>query len=324
MKRCCICGNRVKTVLLCPKCNRGPFCFICLTAHEQKCNGLVVSIDPALLQIGSHRKSVRAPLNYPGNKTKSLPYILPILPYHGAYIEVFGGSAAVLFARNPEPLETYNDRFGGICCFYRVIRDRCEQLIERLELTVHSREEFEWCQATWMSCQNEVERAARWYYSRYYSFGGKGNGFGRNIKPQTPYAGKLINRLVKFPQISERLRKVQIENLDWRDIFNDYDQPEAVFYLDPPYCDVKNPSYNTTMTLEDHKQMLDRIFTLKGFVALSGFPNPLYDHSRYSWTNRITWERRDLMNALAFTEENNRQKASRGLVTEALWIKEET
>lgn len=325
-QRCCKCGTAIEYELpikiTCEQCNRGPFCLLCMPKHQEKCQGPVEAIDPEMLQIGSHRKAVRAPLNYPGNKTKSLEYILPALPYRGAYIEVFGGSGAVLLARKPEPLEVYNDRFGGICCFFRVIRDRCEELMQRLDLTIHSREEFEWCRASWKSCADEVERAARWYYSMYYSFSGKGEIFGRNTKPQNPYAGKLRNRIPELPAIQERLRHTQIENLDWRDILNDYDQPHAVFYLDPPYYEARDPRYRSTMSPADHRVMLARIFDMSGFVALSGYANALYDHEMYPWTGRLTWNRRDVMDGMAFTPENNREKATRGTVEEVLWLKE--
>lgn len=324
--RCCKCGLAIEyqlpIAITCDICNRGPFCILCMEKHKTKCQGPVEDIDPEFLQIGSHRKAVRAPLNYPGNKTKSLKHILPVLPYRGAYIEPFGGSAAVLLARTPEPLEVYNDRYGGICCFFRVIRDRSEELMERLDLTVHSREEFEWSKATWEACDDEVERAARWYYSMYYSFSGKGEFFGRNTKPQNPYAGKLRNRIPEFPALSERLRHTQIENLDWRDIFNDYDQPNAVFYLDPPYYEARDPRYRSIMSPADHRAMLTRIFDLSGFVALSGYANALYDHEMFKWDERLVWTHRDSMSAMAFTPENNRERTDRGTVEEVLWIKE--
>jgi len=315
---CCRCGT--KAVVICSRCERGPFCIECLAIHEINCQGPVEPIDPSWLQIGSHRKAIRAPLNYPGSKAKSLKHILPVLPYRGAYIEPFGGSAAVLLARQPEKLEVYNDRYGGICCFYRVIRDRCDEFMARLDLTIHSREEFEWSKASWQDCADEVERAARWYYSMYYSFSGKGEFFGRNIKPQNPYAGKLRNRIPELPIIHERLRQVQIENLDWRDILKDYDQPNAVFYLDPPYYEARDPRYRSTMSNSDHRELLDRIFELSGFVALSGYTNELYDS--YTWDDRVTWSHRDVMSAMAFTEENNRQKTTRAMVEEVLWVKE--
>jgi len=317
-KFCCKCGN--KGDVICTRCNRGPFCQPCLEKHLIRCQGPVEAIDPESLQTGSQRKAIRAPLNYPGSKAKSLDKILPHLPYRGAYIEPFGGGAAVLLARQSEKLEVYNDRYGGVCCFFRVIRDRCEELMERLDLTIHSREEFDFSKATWESCADEVERAARWYYSMYYSFGGLGDHFGRNTKPSNPYAGKLRNRIPEFPALSERFRHVQIENLDYRDIIHDYDQYEAVFYLDPPYYETKSPHYKSIMTNQDHRDMLNQIFIIKGFVALSGYKNDLYDS--YKWTDRITWTRKDVMDGMAFTEENNREKSNRGVVEEVLWIRE--
>ena len=67
---------------------------------------------------------IKAPFPYPGAKTRSLKQIIPLLPYRDSYIEPFGGTGAVLLARNPSPLEVLNDRYMGINAFYRCIRDK--------------------------------------------------------------------------------------------------------------------------------------------------------------------------------------------------------
>jgi hypothetical protein len=76
------------------------------------------------------------------------------------------------------------------------------------------------------------------------------------------------------------------------------------------------------MSPDDHRDLLARIFNMSGFVALSGYANALYDHKMYPWTERLVWTHRDVMSALAFTPENNREKTTRGTVEEILWIKE--
>jgi DNA adenine methylase len=48
-------------------------------------------------------------------------------------------------------------------------------------------------------------------------------------------AASTANRIDHIWRFVERMRLVQIENLDWRDCLDRYDDPDAVFYLDPPY-----------------------------------------------------------------------------------------
>jgi len=268
---------------------------------------------------------VKAPFSYPGGKQKSCGRINNILPYSDSYIEPFGGSGAVLLSRRPSKLEVYNDRFGGVTDFYRCIRDRdlCDRLIDRLELTVHSREEFVWCKGTWQNPEDPVERAARWYYMVQYSFGKQGRNFGRAVKAGCQFSGQVRERLKGFWPVHDRLKCVTIENQDWSAILKDFDNPNAVFYLDPPYLDAYRGIYKHEMTYDQHQAMLEAIMTMDGYVALSSYPNKLYDS--YQWDDFQQWDHRESTTSLAYTDSNHKedqQHVERGIVKEALYIKE--
>jgi DNA adenine methylase len=252
---------------------------------------------------------LKPPMKYPGNKYDSLPHILGRLPYMDVFVDVFGGSASVLLGRKPHGLEVYNDRFSGVVDFYRCIRDHLIPLTERLELIIHSREEWEWCKEHWAdpdptTVEGRIERAARWYYMVSYSFGGIDRGWARTVKKGGAVSEVLRNKLPLFATLHARLRKVQIENQEWYDCMLDYDSDSTVFYLDPPYFEQDNAHYKHIV---NHEAMLERIFKTKGFVALSGYPTPMYE--KYNWTDRIEWKRQ---NKLQYREE----------ITEVLWIKE--
>jgi DNA adenine methylase len=77
-----------------------------------------------------------------GGKFSHLDWLLPLLPECHHYCEPFGGSAAVLLNREPSPVETYNDIDGDVVNFFRVLRDRPDELIRAIALTPFSREEF--------------------------------------------------------------------------------------------------------------------------------------------------------------------------------------
>lgn len=275
---------------------------------------------------GSREEIVRAPFGYPGGKSSSLDKILPHLPYRNLYAEPFGGSGSVMWARNPSPLEIFNDRYSGVTSFYRCIRDKDKMhaLIERIETTIHSREEFLWCRDTWKNCQDEVERAARWYYMLQTSFGAQGRNFGRSVRGKAQMGPKIRNNLMLFHPLHQRIKHVQFENLDWRQCIKDFDQEDMVWYLDPPYYEYAKGMYEHEMQKEEHKELLERIFHLKGFVALSGYSNSLYDS--YPWDNKYTWTINVNMLAIAFTENNHligkEDSIKRGRAQEVLWIKE--
>ena len=265
------------------------------------------------------------PFSYPGSKSRSTDKILPHLPYAGVYVEPFGGSAAILLARHPSRLEVFNDRFAGVCYFYRCLRDEdlFQKLCDRLELSIHSREEFIWSRDTWENADDIVERAARWYYMTMYSFGRLGRNFGRSTSAKAKLC-VIQNKLPLFSKIHERFKSVQVENQDWTQIIKDYDSPDTVFYIDPPYIDTDSGIYANKMSHDDHRRLIDTIFNAKGFCAVSGYSNPLYDAP--TWDDKHEWEAFVSIQSMAYTESNNKEHLKgqeiRGTSVECLWIKE--
>src|SRR6476660_959956 len=77
-----------------------------------------------------------------GGKFSHLDWLLPLLPECHHYCEPFAGSAAVLLNRTPSPVETYNDLYGEVCNFFRVLREQGDELTRAISLTPFSREEF--------------------------------------------------------------------------------------------------------------------------------------------------------------------------------------
>lgn len=211
---------------------------------------------------------VRAPFPYPGSKARSLDKILPHLPYKSRYCEPFGGTGSVLLSRRESRIEIFNDRYSGVTCFFRVIRDKekCNALVERLSICIHSREEFIWSRDTWKNCEDEVERAARWFYTICKSFGAQGRNFGRGTKSTAQFTNTFWGRIENIFPCHQRLKNVQIENQDWRQCLKDFDSPDMVWYIDPPYYQYAQGMYECELKKEDHEELLERIQSLKGFV----------------------------------------------------------
>lgn len=269
-------------------------------------------------------KIIRAPFKWPGGKSRSVANILKYLPYNDGYVEPFSGSAAILLARQKSKLEVLNDRYSGITTFYRCLANqtKLERLVDRLEVTVHSREEFIYAKENWQHLEDEVERAALWYYITEYSFSSLGRNFGRSTSPSTGIAGCVRNKIKGFQQIHDRLENVQVENQDWFDCLQDYDGSNIVFYCDPPYVDASPGVYTFEMTKAEHQRFIDVVFHLKGFVAVSGYANPLYDNQ--DWDNRFTWEVFSSVGSTKNTEANSKEGMNHGRshTEEVLWIKE--
>jgi len=265
---------------------------------------------------------LKAPFGYIGGKSKSLPKILPHLPYRNAYVEPFGGSGAILLARSPSKLEVFNDRYSGVTDFYRCLKLDWKRLIERLTPMLHSREEFYWSRETWENCEDRVERAARWYYMQQMSFANKGCVYARGTNPKgkTTFGTRFQNHIKDFHNIHNRIINVQIENLDWSDCIRTFDHHDAVFYLDPPYLIAHGGTYKHDMPLTDHQELISTIKTMKSFVALSGYDNDLYNS--VNWDNKIQWEALVSVDPIGAEGHGRSVDGTRFKTLETLWIKE--
>ena len=112
-----------------------------------------------------------------------------------------------------------------------------------------------------------------------------------------------------------------MDNTDWRKCMLEYDHDEAVFYLDPPYIDAYAGTYKHENI--DYRELIDIIFHMKGFVALSGYDNPLYDNQ--PWDSKHEWESFVSVQPLAMTEGNFKKEEhdiKRENAHECLWIKD--
>ena len=281
-------------------------------------------LDGNKTEIHTRELAVKAPFGYPGGKSRSIQYILPHLPYHGKYVEVFGGSGIILLNRKPEPMEVYNDKYGGVVDFYKCIKDPVlmEKLIQYLELTLKSREMFLDSRDIFVTSKDTVERAANWYYMITHSFSKLGRNFGRDLN-KSYHA--IDTHFPIFRQTHKRLKNVLIENLDWSICIKDFDSFDTVFYCDPPYMNTTTSGnqYEHNMTIKDHTNLCELIFQSKGYFALSGYENELY--STYPWDDIQLWDVNVSMTGMAFTETNNfadkKDQITRGQRTERLYIK---
>lgn len=271
---------------------------------------------------------VRALFKYPGSKSRCVEEISLHLPYRTSYIEVFGGSAAILLSREKSKLEVYNDRFAGLVAFFRCMRDtvKAEALINRFEWCLHSREEFIFCKETWKDVTDDVERAARFLYIQHYSFAGIGKYFGRSTTSQNSMAAITDKLKAEWRPFHQRLKHVIVENQDWREMLQDFESPEAVFYLDPPYLNTAPQAYSSDSSMgpQDHVALLDRVFEMKAFVAVSSYDNELYE--KYPWDDKIMLKVKTGCAMIPMGENANnplqgKMQRTGTSVQEVLWIK---
>lgn len=233
-----------------------------------------------------------------GGKHYLVPKLLSLLPPHKVYVEVFGGAANLLLAKPPSPVEIYNDIDGDLVNFFRVLRDprKFKKFYRRAVLTPYARGEWEFCAATFSECGDEVERAHRFYVAVCMGFSGLPNaGWSHTVstsrRGMAATASRWLSRLEHLPEIHSRFMRVQVENLDFRELIPAYDSPETLFYLDPPYVpDTRREksTYRYEMSLGDHEDLVSLLLKLKGAAVLSG-----YAHEVYGPLEEAGWQRHD-------------------------------
>jgi DNA adenine methylase len=263
---------------------------------------------------------------YPGGKSRSLGNLLPLLPYRNKYIELFGGSGVVFMNRKRSKCEVFNDKHAGLVDFFKSCREKPDDVIEYLKQFPFSREDFIDCRDTWVTTTDPLERGCKWFYSIINSFTSQGRNFGRSLQDSS---AKHLRREPIIKEIAARFKDVLIENQDFMQLLKDYDSSDSVFYLDPPYigdlCSTMSGFYKHMMTREEHLALIEQVFKMKGFVAVSSYKNPLYEP--YPWTRVECWEIMLSMKGCAFTESNKLlelrdRSESRPMRYEYLYIKE--
>jgi DNA adenine methylase len=228
--------------------------------------------------------TLRSPIQWFGGKGMMLGNLLPLIPPHDTYVEVFGGGASLLFAKSPSSAEAYNDLNSGLVNLFRVLRDpeKFQRFQHIASLTLYSREEYHECRNTWATCEDEVEKARRFFVVARQSFGGRfgaGWGFAVEKDASRSIAGPWASTVDGLKIIHQRLRMVQVEHSDFRTLLARYDRPETFFYVDPPYvADTRKAGgYAHEMSLDDHADLVRLLLGLQGKAMLSGYAHPLYD-----------------------------------------------
>jgi DNA adenine methylase len=257
----------------------------------------------------------RPVLRYHGGKWRLAPWIIEKFPSHEVYVEPFGGGGSVLFRKAPARIEVWNDIDRCVVNLFRVLRNpvQAEELRRVVELTPFSRAEYKEC---WAPSPDPVEDARRLIVRSFQSIGASSgdtqSGWRKPyLKSARPAARYWADWPSLIPEFVERLRQVTVEEMDWREVLNRYDDPKTLFYIDPPYIlDTRDRRYGKVyvreMTTEDHRELLERIQSLQGMVVLSGYPHPIYADALRGW---------ECHEVEARAQTNSRR-------TEALWLNE--
>jgi len=257
--------------------------------------------------------SVKPAITLLGGKSKLAARIISHFPPHHTYVELFAGTAAVLLAKPPAKVELINDIDGDLVNLYRVLRDPLlsKRLKDACDSTLCSRAEFDLAKAP---ADDPLERARRFMVRQRMSYGGMGEQWSWSVSDSRLGMANSVRRwqagAERFDSIHKRLRRVQIEQSDWRILLSRYDSPRTLFYLDPPYIPATRigGSYSYELSQDDHEDIVARLLGIEGMAVISG-----YVHEAYEPLEAAGWVKHSF-NLPAFTSDKRTRRS------ECLWI----
>ena len=200
-------------------------------------------------------------------------------------MEPFGGSAVVLLNKRPAKVEAYNDLNEAVVNFFRILRDRPNDLYEQLRHMPWSRIEHSEAKKTLKYDQRELQRAVAVFVLHHMGFSGKIDdswGFARTCSRngRASLINKYRNAVERLLSYRRRLLRVQIECDDFAKVIKRFDHQDTLFYCDPPYVHTtrtEGKAYLYEMNEEDHVRLANSLNTCKGQVAISGYESDLYN-----------------------------------------------
>ena len=255
---------------------------------------------------------LKPPVTWFGGKARLAQKITKLFPEHQTYVDVFGGSGAILLSKKRSGVEVYNDIDSGLFNLFSVLRDPdlSEKLMLACAMTLYSRREFDLAASP---TADPVESARRFLVRQRMSRAGLAKQWSYCVADScggiSSAAKRWLSGIERLPAIRERLRGVQIESTDWRDALQRYDREDTLFYLDPPYVEDKRVSgkYLHEFTLSNHVELIQAVSKTKGMIVLSGYQCELYDS-----LESLGWDRVDF-SVPAYSSDSRTRR------TESVW-----
>jgi DNA adenine methylase len=221
-------------------------------------------------------------ISYYGGKQRIASKIIPHIHKipHTVYCEPYAGGLAVLFAKGKPDTkatsnyrEVINDIDNKLITLYRVAREQPEEFKRLIELTPYSQSEHQRSKEILKSSDgySDLEIAWAYYVNTLQSFAKcLFAGWGRSVYSKND-ASTWNNKQHHLSEALERLSDVYIACEDALKCIKNWDSPQTLFYVDPPYPNTDQQHYKG-FTLEDWTKLCETLDNVQGSYVLSGYP----------------------------------------------------
>lgn len=210
-------------------------------------------------------------LAYMGGKSLLAGKIIPKIPDHNCYVEVFAGAAWLLFKKDEctSHVEIINDINLDLVTLYRVIKHHLEEFIRYFKWELISRDEFSRFRAENPETLTDIQKAARFYYLLKLGYAARIKDPAFSIATTSKPRLNLLRIEEELSAVHLRLARVYIENKSYAEIFSRFDKPDTFFYVDPPYYGCEDYYGLGIFSREDFIKLRDILAGIAGKFILS-------------------------------------------------------
>lgn len=209
-----------------------------------------------------------------------------------------GGGSFLCVKDRPGVSEFANDTYAELTNFFRVLQgeDTYERFKKKVENTPFSQIEFLDASQD-AALVPDVDRAHAFFVRNRQSRQGLETDFAtrtrrlrRNRNENASAWNSAIDGLDEF---RDRIRWVEIREMDVEAFIDLLDSPSTFFYVDPPYLSETRVAgeYAVEMTPEQHRSLLEKLSGIEGKFMLCGYPSEMYaEFTQQNGWNTVEFE----------------------------------
>lgn len=206
---------------------------------------------------------------YMGGKSLLARKIIPKIPEHNCYCEVFAGAAWLLFKKEESEVEIINDINTNLVTLYRVIKHHLEEFIRYLKWILVARDEFERFKNENPETLTDIQRAVRFYYLLKSGYAARIENPSFSIAASSKPRLNLLRIEEELSAVHLRLSRVYVENKPYEKVIKQFDRPNTFFYVDPPYYNCEDYYGKGIFNKEDFTKLRDILNSISGKFIMS-------------------------------------------------------
>lgn len=177
----------------------------------------------------------------PAGKRHLAKRIVAAIPKHRVYVEPFAGGAQVFWAKEPSAVEVLADRDPDIAFAFRFVKGLTPAKLASLKRRSWTGDAERFKRLLDSKPEDDVDRFYRFAYLALFSF----NKLRRGTMPDKN-VGVESRFMQRLEELAPRLKNIIVRSADYEDVLDEFDAPDAFFFLDPPY-----PGYEAEVGHED-------------------------------------------------------------------------